>query len=598
MKMASSTDTKTGLAYLYFRRIHVKRVIWCLFITLTISLVLMYMNVVSILDKENNGRVYKDLFESRQDQKYVIEDQDDFGNLGDLQERSTNLLSSRIIESSEISIDGWWMSHARWDYEVDCDAGRRGLCAKVLKVGCSPDSVRSIYQFLPVNPHVRLKRLHFSAQSASTNLKRFPDSGGAATYSAIALLKYTDDTTERLRLEFPAGTHSYLPAKINKTLATEKQVESITVMLCCYGYEGQIKFSDIQLHAFRDIPSSHAPMTRNEMVVPCARRKPAFLPKKPSYRTEHVLTADNMQIPFDDVTLITHASLDRIDGVLRMLNSWDAPCSISLYLPIKADERDEDIEWKKIYVFKKMRILQTRADIDLTLVYSNTMDDVYPINYMRNVAVSQAKTKYILLLDADFLPSPTLHKHFLDVMAMWQVSEQRDQKTAFVVPAFDYIEEKQDQAGLPRTKDELISLMKQDLPAVSIFRFYESPLSHQPTNYVQWYMANEPYKISYYEDKYEPYLILQKSGMPMYDERFTGYGMNKITHILELHAAGYDFVVLPDAWVIHIPHLMSTQNSRFLSDPISRLTNRVTRLEFVSDVMRKYQIGACKGSPT
>ena len=65
------------------------------------------------------------------DRRRDLGDQDDFGDMGDLQERSTNLLSSRIIDASEISIEGWWMSHARWDYEVDCDAGRPGLCAKV-----------------------------------------------------------------------------------------------------------------------------------------------------------------------------------------------------------------------------------------------------------------------------------------------------------------------------------------------------------------------------------------------------------------------------------------------------------------------------------
>ncbi|XP_072173971.1 uncharacterized protein [Diadema setosum] len=582
-----------------FRRVTVKRVIWCLFLVLLISLVLTYVNVVSVLDEENTDRAYKDFFQDRQERSRHAGG-DDFGDLGDLDmAASRNLISSRIIEASEISIEGWWMSHARWDYEIDCDAGRPGLCAKVLKVSCSPDSVRSIYQFLPVSPHIKLKGVQFSARSAASNLKKHLDVGGAATFSAVAFLKYTDNSHERLRLEFPGGTHPFLPASVNKTLLPTKTVESITVMLCCYGYEGHIKVSDVELFAFTDTRPSITPLTRDEVVLPCTQGRPASVPKKPSYHTEHVLTADNTQIKFNDVTLITHASLDRIDGVLRMLSSWEAPCSISLYLPIKADEREEDIEWKKLYVFKKMRILQTRTDIDLTLVYSNTMDDVYPINYMRNVAISHSKTKYILLLDADFLPSPTLHNHFLQVIEQWPTAQgDGEMKTAFVVPAFDYIDDQEAHASLPATKAELIQLMKQDPPTVSIFRFYESPLSHGPTNYAQWYTASEPYHTVYYEDKYEPYLILQKSEMPMYDERFTGYGMNKITHIFELHAAGYEFVVLPDAWVIHFPHSMSSQNARFLSDPISRLTNRVARLEFVADVMRKYGVGPCKGSPT
>ena len=38
---------------------------------------------------------------------------------------------------------------------------------------------------------------------------------------------------------------------------------------------------------------------------------------------------------------------------------------------------------------------------------------------------------------------------------------------------------------------------------------------------------------------------------PPYDERFQGYGQNKVGHIFELAAAGYKFVVHPRAFVLH-----------------------------------------------
>ena len=41
---------------------------------------------------------------------------------------------------------------------------------------------------------------------------------------------------------------------------------------------------------------------------------------------------------------------------------------------------------------------------------------------------------------------------------------------------------------------------------------------------------------------------------PNYDERFHGYGKNKIELISHLRKAGYRFVILPEGFLIHNPH--------------------------------------------
>ncbi len=40
----------------------------------------------------------------------------------------------------------------------------------------------------------------------------------------------------------------------------------------------------------------------------------------------------------------------------------------------------------------------------------------YPINFLRNVALNHTKTDYVLLLDADFLPSFGLREYLLDLI--------------------------------------------------------------------------------------------------------------------------------------------------------------------------------------
>lgn len=58
-----------------------------------------------------------------------------------------------------------------------------------------------------------------------------------------------------------------------------------------------------------------------------------------------------------------------------------------------------------------------------------------------------------------------------------------------------------------------------------------------------------------YEMFYEPYVIVPTQGVPRYDERFY-YGNDKVEHIYELAAAGFEFKTLPSAvgMARHWPH--------------------------------------------
>lgn len=50
-----------------------------------------------------------------------------------------------------------------------------------------------------------------------------------------------------------------------------------------------------------------------------------------------------------------------------------------------------------------------------------------------------------------------------------------------------------------------------------------------------------------------------------------GFGWNKVSHVMELEAQGYDFVVLPNAFVIHKPHAPSYDINKFRSSPVYRM---------------------------
>jgi hypothetical protein len=75
-------------------------------------------------------------------------------------------------------------------------------------------------------------------------------------------------------------------------------------------------------------------------------------------------------------------------------------------------------------------------------------------------------------------------------------------------------------------------------------------------------------KIScFHTARYEPYVVLRwcptdvDSKLPVapyYDERFHGYGKNKIELISHLRKQGYRFSILPEGFIVHNPHPEST----------------------------------------
>lgn len=53
------------------------------------------------------------------------------------------------------------------------------------------------------------------------------------------------------------------------------------------------------------------------------------------------------------------------------------------------------------------------------------------------------------------------------------------------------------------------------------------------------------------------YLLVKKSSkLPLYDERFTGYGWNKVQWIEHLRMKGYRFFVFEQGFIVHCPHPM------------------------------------------
>ena len=275
-----------------------------------------------------------------------------------------------------------------------------------------------------------------------------------------------------------------------------------------------------------------------------------------------------------DVTLVAQLSTDRLMMLEQLCQRWDGPMSISFY------GSDSDIQ-DLFKFYSSSPILQDcKARLGLHVVYKS--GQVYPINYLRNVALDNVQTPYSFLSDIDFLPMNGLYLYLKEAVKVLGAD-----KRAFVVPAFETLLYR---FKFPASKSELLRMLENR--SIFTFRYHVWRAGHSATNYDHWKNATVPYRVSWSHD-YEPYIVVRSDAL-RYDERFVGFGWNKVSHIMELDAQGYEFVVLPDPFIIHLPHAPSRDISSHRRNKQYRDCLQVLKRQFQQELVVKYGVKALK----
>ena len=294
------------------------------------------------------------------------------------------------------------------------------------------------------------------------------------------------------------------------------------------------------------------------------RREANTLRRTHPFFTEYDYTPRNTY----DVTLTTQLSMDRLHMVELLSTHWDGPMSIAIYAS------DQEAQLVLQYVYSSP-ILKSRKDIGIHIVYKS--GNFYPVNYLRNVALVNTHTPYVFLSDVDFLPMVGLNRYLCEAARVLSSGNR-----ALVIPAFETLLYRFD---FPSNKDELLEMLSDG--RVHTFRHDVWPRGHAPINYDHWKTAKVPYQIKWAPD-FEPYILVTRN-VTKYDERFVGFGWNKVSHSMELNAQGYEFVVLPDAFVVHMPHGPSLDIANFRSRKQYRDCVQVLKREFQRELGDKYE---------
>jgi len=273
-----------------------------------------------------------------------------------------------------------------------------------------------------------------------------------------------------------------------------------------------------------------------------------------------------------DVVLVTQCSLDRLPNLQAQLACWTGKASIAIYLKPTENKHDaiDDImstirEAKKI-AGKKI------FDVVVTLVEGCMEEEPYPINYLRNIALLEAQRQHLrinssldksatLLVDVDFRPSSNLHEILHSKSAANSILKEGK---VVVCPAFESTT-----TTWPHTTRSLKELI--DKGQAEGFHLSHFPQGHGPTQFDTFWekslhcststndnMEECIWKESYnirYKELFEPYIVMASADVPLYDERFQGYGLNKVSHLASVSREKEGaFFVLPGVFLVASAH--------------------------------------------
>uniref|UniRef100_A0A672Z9Q5 LARGE xylosyl- and glucuronyltransferase 1 n=1 Tax=Sphaeramia orbicularis TaxID=375764 RepID=A0A672Z9Q5_9TELE len=276
-----------------------------------------------------------------------------------------------------------------------------------------------------------------------------------------------------------------------------------------------------------------------------------------------------------DVTLVAQLSMDRLQMLEAICKHWEGPISLALYL--------SDAEAQQFLRYAQgSEVLMSRGNVGYHIVYKE--GQFYPVNLLRNVAMRQVNTPYMFLSDIDFLPMYGLYEYLRKSVVQLDMANT---KKALVVPAFETLRYR---LSYPKSKAELLSQL--DMGTLFTFRYHVWTKGHAPTNFAKWRTATTPYRVQWEAD-FEPYVMVRRDS-PEYDRRFVGFGWNKVAHIMELDAQEYEFVVLPNAYMIHMPHAPSFDITKFRSNKQYRVCLKTLKEEFQQNMSRRYGFAALK----
>ena len=310
-----------------------------------------------------------------------------------------------------------------------------------------------------------------------------------------------------------------------------------------------------------------------------------------------------------DVTLVMHASADRLWMLPEICERWGGPMVAVFGGP------DADGVVRAGWPEAEEAALRNRSlgraggaggagcalrRLRPTL-RAQDRDKPYPINWLRNRGIACVRTTHYFMVDVDFWPSRDLRR-----LVRAQLPDWRDAPRALVVPNFQRNGHgcRNDESH-PHACREALAAGRLAMPETfealqacigdkdcAVFDSEWNAAGQSSTNVAQWKQMgeNQTRRLRCLQSaRYEPFTVVRRGlATPLFDERFYGYGKNKVSFLVELRLAGFEFVVLGRGFLLHFPHPKSAAKDRWLHTSAHQKVERIYQT-FEADVAAKYR---------
>lgn len=333
----------------------------------------------------------------------------------------------------------------------------------------------------------------------------------------------------------------------------------------------------------------------------------------------HPLTSE------DDVTitLVTQLSHDRLWMMKHHCQRYPHPMIIAVYsnstLPEVLDELrgmgcSVDVVQSDLGASQEQRDDDENIEVDddqvsvhqnkIPLLQVAVLDaqthgawNDYPVNELRNLALSLVQSTYIIYIDVDFWTSENLYETLNSSGIKQRLLN--DPKQALVIPAFALFRQcwqwkdckEKNIPKMPKTLEDLAKMLK--TKRGNIF----DPTNrggHGSTDYQAWFrqetgsLHDIPCLQSH---RYEPFIVIRYcQDLPPFQSAFSGYGKNKVTWMMQVIASGYTLSQVGGIYLVHYPHLDSNSRMHWNEAPqqlrVPVVTNDQTPKEAVYNVRR------------
>jgi len=267
-----------------------------------------------------------------------------------------------------------------------------------------------------------------------------------------------------------------------------------------------------------------------------------------------------------EVTLISHTTMNRFWILRETCSRWGESNDFIIVVYYTKEEY-EQLKLESSLLLKECKGVQIKPFFDDR---EGDFSDSYPVNTLRNIGLSALTTSHYLMLDIDFLPSAYLH----ELIDTQKGKLFEDPKQTLIVPAFQR-QGPDDGTNVCDDGESCRAVLKNNKDFIPhnfkglehclrskdciVFQYDNNPQGHSSTNTAMWVRRVEDgvEELKCFDNnRYEPYLVVRhcKGFTPLYDERFYGYGKNKIEMIAHLRHMDYKFSIINKAFIVHFPH--------------------------------------------